>query len=140
MISDCLGVYEADDLIQYIANGLPVYAHSKNDLNAFRYIVSNFIERGLCRKVDVARCFHVSEDFVYKAHKKYRDEGEDGFFGKDGRQGYAHKIIGEKKERIQKKLDQGQSVNSIAKEEGIRESAIRYQIKQGNLKKNPRET
>lgn len=136
MISDCLGVYEKDDIIQYIANGLPIYAHPKDDLNAFRYIISNFIEMHLCRKVEVARCFHVSEDFVYKAHKKFKEQGEDGFFGKDGRRGYAHKIIGEKKERIQQKLDKGQSVNSIAKEEGIRESAIRYQIKQGNLKKN----
>ena len=47
----------------------------------------------------------------------------------------AHKIIGERKLRIQSKLDKGQSVNSIAKEEGIRESAIRYSIKQGYLKK-----
>lgn len=135
MISDCLGVYEKDDIIQYIANGLPIYAHPKDDLNAFRYITSNFIEMGLCRKAEVARCFHVSEDFVYKAHKKFKEQGEDGFFGKDARRGYAHKIVGEKKERIQQKLDKGQSVNSIAKEEGIRESAIRYQIGQGNLKK-----
>ncbi len=136
MISDCLGVYETDGLIQYIVNGLPVYAHPKDDLNAFRYITSNFTERGLCRKVDVARCFHMTEDFVYKAHKKFKEQGEDGFFGKDGRHGYAHKIVGATKERIQQKLDRGQSVNSIAKEEGVRESAIRYQIGQGNLKKN----
>lgn len=135
MISDCLGAYEVDGLVQYIANGLPVYAHSKDDLNAFRYITSNFIEMGLCRKVEVARCFHVSEDFVYKAHKKFKEQGEDGFFGKDGRHGYAHKIIGDKKRRIQQKLDQGQSVNSIAREEGVRESAIRYQVSKGYLKK-----
>lgn len=136
MISDCLGVYEDDGLIQYIANGLPVYAHPKDDLNAFRYITSNFIEMRLCRKVEVARCFDVTEDFVYKAHKQFKEKGEDAFFGKDGRRGYAHKIRGERKERIQQKLDKGQSVNSIATEEGVRESAIRYQIKQGNLKKS----
>lgn len=135
MISDCLGVYENDGIVQYIANGLPVYAHPKDDLNAFKYITSNFIEMGLCRKVEIARCFHVTEDFVYKAHKKFKEQGEDGFFGKDGRRGYAHKIVGDKKHRIQQKLDKGQSVNSIAREEGVRESAIRYQISQGYLKK-----
>ncbi|MGH2644409.1 MAG: hypothetical protein ACRDE2_10705 [Chitinophagaceae bacterium] len=62
MISDCLGVYERDEVIQYIANGLPIYAHSKDDLNAFRYIISNFTEMGLCQKVEVARCFDVTED------------------------------------------------------------------------------
>lgn len=36
MISDCLGVYEQDGLVQYIVNGLPVYAHPKEELKAFR--------------------------------------------------------------------------------------------------------
>lgn len=57
------------------------------------------------------------------------------FFGDDARKGTAHKITGERRLRIQNKLDKGQSVNSIAKQEGVRESAIRYGIKQGYLKK-----
>lgn len=137
MISDCVGVYEKGGNVQYIVNGLPVYAHSQEDLNAFRFITSNFITRGLCRKVDVQRCFGVSEDSVHRYWKKYREEGEEGFFGVDKRLGgKAHKIVGQKRLRIQQKLDKGQSVLSIAKEEGVRESAIRYQIKQGYLKKS----
>lgn len=136
MISKDLGVYEQDGVVQYIVNGLPVYAHSREDLNAFRYITSNFIDRGLCRKVDVERCFGVSEDSVHRYYKKFKEKGEAGFFGRDARHGRAHKIVGDRKERIQQKLDKGQSVYSIAKEEGVRESAIRYQIKQGYLKKN----
>ena len=72
-----------------------------------------------------------------EALKKYGDKGAPGFFGPDGRQGKAYKIVGGCRERIQSKLDKGQSVYSIAKEEGVRESAIRYQIKQGYLKKSP---
>jgi len=53
----------------------------------------------------------------------------------DARHGKAHKIVGGRRERIQAKLDKGQSNYSIAKEEGVRESAIRYGIKQGYLKK-----
>lgn len=135
MISGQVGVYERDGLVQYIVNGLPVYAHAKEDLNAFRFITSNFICQGLCRKVDVQRCFGVSEDSVHRYWIKFKKQGEAGFFGDDARRGRAHKIIGERRRRIQKKLDKGQSVNSIAKEEGVRESAIRYQVKQGNLKK-----
>ena len=135
MISDCVGVYEKDNLVQYIANGLPVYAHNKEDINAFRFITSNFIHQGLCRKVDIQKCFGVSEDSIHRYYKKFMEEGEEGFFGIDARHGRAHKIVGERRMRIQRKLDTGQSVNSIAKEEGVRESAIRYQIKQGNLKK-----
>lgn len=135
LISDCLGVYEKEGLVQYIVNGLPVYAHPKGDLNAFRYIISNFIHQKLCRKTEVQRCFHVSEDSVQRAYKKFVEQGEDGFFGADARKGKAHKITGEKRAAIQSKLDKGQSVNSIAKQEGVRESAIRYGIKEGYLKK-----
>lgn len=135
LISDCLGVYETKGLVQYIVNGLPVYAHPKDDLKAFRYITSNFIHQGLCRKTEIEKCFHVSEDSVQRAYKKFVEKGESSFFGDDARKGTAHKITGDRRLGIQKKLDKGQSVNSIAKEEGVRESAIRYGIKQGYLKK-----
>lgn len=135
LISESLGVYEREGLIQYIVNGLPVYCHSKEDRNAFRFITSNFIHQGLCRKVDVERAFGVSEDTVGRSYKKFLEKGEAGFFGDDARKGTAHKITGERRQRIQSKLDKGQSNYSIAKEEGVRESAIRYGIKQGYLKK-----
>ena len=137
LISECVGIYEREGIVQYIVNGLPVYSHAKEDLKAFRFITSNFIHEGLCRQVDIERGFGVSEDSVRRAYKKYREQGEKGFFGDDARKGSAHKIFGDRRKRIQSKLDKGQSVYSIAKEEGVVESAIRYQIKKGYLKKNP---
>lgn len=135
MISDVTGVCLSDGVVQYIVNGLPVYSHSPEDLNAFRFITSNFIDQGLCRQADVRRCFNVSEDSVRRAYKKFKEKGEAGFFSPDARKGKAYKIIGQVRDRIQSKLDKGQSVLSIAKQEGVRESAIRYQIKKGYLKK-----
>jgi DNA-binding NarL/FixJ family response regulator len=134
-ISDRLGVYEFDGLVQYIVNGLPVYCHSKDDLNAFRYITSNFIRQGLCRKVDVERAFGIPESAVERVYKKFIEKGEAGFFGADARKGTSHKIVGERRLRIQSKLDKGLSNYRIAIDEGISESAIRYAIKQGYLKK-----
>ena len=137
LINEHLGVYEKDGLVQYILNGLPFYSHGKEDINAFRFITSNLIHHGLCRKVEIERFFSVSEDSVSRAYKKYLEQGEEGFFGDDARHGHAHKILADRRVRIQKKLDKGQSVNSIAKEEGVVESAIRYAIKKGYLKKKP---
>ncbi len=67
LISDCLGVYEKEGLVQYIVNGLPVCAHARGDLKAFRYISSNFIHQRLCRKADVQRCFTISESSVQRS-------------------------------------------------------------------------
>lgn len=135
LITPSVGVYERDGIIQYLVNGLPVYSHGKDDNDSFRFITSNFIFQGLCRKVDIERAFGVSEDSVSRAYKKFQTKGEAGFFGPDARHGKAHKIVGERRERIQSKLNKGQSVYSIAKQEGVQESAIRYGIKQGYLKK-----
>ena len=111
-------MYEKNGIVQYIVNGLPVYSHLKEYTNAFRYITSNFIHQGLCRKVDIERALGVSEDSVCRAYKKYVTQGETGFFGMDGRHGRAYKIVGEYRERIQQKLDKGQSVLGIAREKG----------------------
>ena len=89
MISDCVGVYENEGIVQYIVNGLPVYSHASSDMNAFRFITSNFICQGLCHKIDVQRCFGVSEDTVGRAVKKFKEQGESGFFGDDARKGRA---------------------------------------------------
>lgn len=137
MISSCIGYYSRDGIVQYIVNGLPVYAHGEDDLNSFRFIVSNFIEQGLCSKAEIQRAFHVSEDSIYRYHKLYKEKGADGFFGERPRaKKRCHKVVGQTKEKIQKFLDKGESVNSIAKRIGISEGTIRYQIKQGLLKKN----
>ena len=66
MISPCLGVYEKDALVQYLLNGLPMYSHKNDDLPSFRFITSNFIHQGLCRKIDIERCFEVTEASVQR--------------------------------------------------------------------------
>ncbi|MGB4958441.1 MAG: hypothetical protein WBO36_03140, partial [Saprospiraceae bacterium] len=53
LISSCLGYYTKDGIVQYIVNGLPVFAHGEEDLNSFRYCTCNFIDQGLCSKVEV---------------------------------------------------------------------------------------
>lgn len=136
MISSCLGVYENDGIVQYIANGLPIYGHASEDLQSFRFITSNFINQGLCRATEVARCFGISVDTVTRYLSKLRTEGEAAFFSEEKRKGYCHKIRGKVLTSIQKRLDEGHSVNSIAKGEGLSEGSIRYALKQGYLKKN----
>ena len=135
MISRCLGVYENDGIVQYIANGLPIYSHGSEDLQNFRFITSNFINQGLCQATEVARCFGVSIDTVNRYLSKLRTQGEVAFFSEEKRKGYCHKIRGKVLTVIQKGLDEGHSVNSIARAAGLSEGSIRYAIKQGYLKK-----
>jgi hypothetical protein len=136
MITDCLGVFKKDGLVTYLHCGAPIFSHAEGDYKSFRYITSKLILQGLCRLIDISNCFHVTYDSVKRYVKKLEDTGERGFFGKDNRNGgSAYKLMPPVIERMQKKLDQGQSNSAIARSEGVSEGAIRYALKKGTLKK-----
>ena len=134
-ITPTLGVREVQGSIYYLHSGVPIYSHEKNDLNKFRFITSNFLIQGMCKNVDIVTTFHVSTDSVRRWKKKLSEQGESVFFGEEKRHGHSHALLREVIKRIQKKLNTGQSVNSIAKQEGISEGTIRYGIKTGKLEK-----
>jgi DNA-binding CsgD family transcriptional regulator len=134
-VSKFLMVFEKNGIVNYLANGLPVYAHPVDNIHSFRFITCNFIERGLCQVREVANCFGIPENTVSRHLQRYRKEGAIAFFSRDGNDKKSHKLHGELLYRVQRGLEKGQSNNSIAKKEGISESAIRYALGTGTLKK-----
>ena len=136
MITPTLGVRESNGTVYYLHSGVPIFSHESGDLNKFRYITSNLLLQGLCGNQDISDTFHVSLDSVRRWKNKLCDEGDRAFFSDAARHGRSHKLLPEVLERIQAKLDQGQSAYSIAKGEGISEGSIRYAISLGRLKKN----
>lgn len=134
-ISSKLGVFERDEMIHYLANGLPIYSHAKDNINSFRFITCNFIEQGLCKASEVARCFSIPENSVSHQLKIYRKEGANAFFSRDVHHKKSHKLHGEMLYRVQRAIDKGLSNNAVAKKEGISEGTIRYALGTGTLKK-----
>lgn len=136
MITLTLGVRESNGTVYYLHSGMPIFSHEAGDLNKFRYITSNLILQGLCSNQDIAGAFHVSLDSVRRWKAKLSEEGDRAFFNEEARHGRSYKLLPDVLERIQSKLDLGQSAYSIAKGEGISEGSIRYAIGLGRLKKN----
>jgi hypothetical protein len=135
MLTPVLGVRKQNQEVYYLLSGLPIYSHGEYELHKFRYITSQLLLQGLCKNVDISRVFHVSTDSVKRYKKLLLEQGESVFFKEELRKGKSHKLLPDVLERIQKKLDNGQSNYSIAKEESISEGSIRYAIKKGYLKK-----
>lgn len=135
MITMTLGVRERAGSVYYLHSGVPIFSHEANDLTMFRYITSNLILQGLCNNQDITDTFHVSTDSVRRWKKKLSEEGEGAFFKEESRHGQSYKLLPNVLDRIQGKMDEGRSPNSIAKEEGISEGSIRYAISLGRLKK-----
>lgn len=135
LITTTLGFQRIKEDVFYYHSGAPIYNHPVEDLNSFRYFTSNLIDNGRCEGTDISKAFGVSYTSVLRYLKKFREQGPDGFFGKDSRHGHTYKMLPEVIARIQKELDTGKSNNSIAKKEGISEGTIRYAQNKGILKK-----
>jgi hypothetical protein len=136
MISDRLGVGRKDGIITYLHCGLPIYSHVESDYRSFRFITSKFILEGLCRKIDISNCFHVSYDSVKRYVRRLERCGDSGFFTDDKRNGgHCYKLLPAVIQRMQKYLDEGKSNCAIARLENVSEGAVRYALKTGALKK-----
>ncbi len=101
----------------------------------FRFITSNLILQGRCTNQDISDTFHVSTDSVRRWKQKLSEEGEVAFFKEESRHGRSYKLLPDVLDRIQNKMNEGRSPNSIAMEEGISEGSIRYAVSLGRLKK-----
>lgn len=135
LFNPSFGVFLLKGTVFYLHCGQPVGMHEEEDQNSFRHKIASFIEVGLCTQSEVVKTLHVSLDSVRRSCKQYREMGEAAFFAPDGRKGKSHKMLPQLLARVQGMLDEGMSVNSIAKKVGVREGTIRYSIQTGKLKK-----
>lgn len=129
------GVFSQGGTVFYLHCGQPVGMHEEENQNSFRHKIASFIELGLCTQREVVQTLHVSTDSIRRCCKQYREKGEAAFFVSDGRKGKSHKMLPLLLERVQAQLNEGKSVNSIAKKVGVREGTLRYCIQTGKLKK-----
>ena len=137
MIGDNLGVGVKGGIVTYFHCGMPIYTHIESDHRSFRFITSKFLEQGLCRKVDICKCFHVSIDSVKRYAKRLENCGDTGFFTDAKRNGGTrYKLLPDVIARMQSSLDKGISNSAIARREGVSEGTIRHAIKTGTLKKS----
>lgn len=135
LINACLGFYEMDDFVYYLHNGSPIFCHDKNDINSYRYITANLVESHLCTPKELSDALGVNSRNIQRYSQNLRKFGADYFFQKKERKGDAHKLTQSLLDKTQSMLDQQIPVARIAKEVGVTEGAIRYQIKKGSLKK-----
>jgi hypothetical protein len=136
MITECLGIGTQNGVVTYLHCGAPIFTHLEDDYRSFRFITSKFIVQGLCRKIDICHCFHVSYDSVKRYEKRLEECGDQSFFDKGKYNGGSrYKLLPAVIERMQAYLDAGKSNCEIARLEKVTEGSVRYSIKTGILKK-----
>ena len=135
LINDSVGVFEKDEFVYYLHNGSPIFCHSKNDLNNYRYITGNLVNTGLCTPIEVSRALGVSSRNIQRYAKALREKGSDWFFNRRDNRGCCHKVTDEIISQAQQMIDDYYSVSDVAKLLGVTEGALRYHIKKGTIKK-----
>jgi len=135
MINDSLGVFSKDEFVYYLHNGSPIYCHSKNDVNTYRYTVANIVNNKLCNIAELSKALGVNRKNIERYVKSLREKGIEYFFDREDNRGQCYKLTPDKQQQAQQLLDQGYSQQGTGKALGVSESAIRYHIRMGTLKK-----
>jgi len=136
LLSPSWGVFKKDGFVYYLHNGSPVYTHHKDDINTYRYITATLIVNNSCKASDLSRVFGVTVRNFHRYAKRLREGGTESFFNPVDNRGKCYKMTPEKLQEAQKYLDLGISQLKTAKTINVSESAIRYHLRKGSLKKN----
>ena len=135
MLSDSWGVFEKDNSVYYIHSGMPVYVHSKDDMPTYRYVCATLVHLHACKPSQLSKVFGTAKINFERYAKKLKTSGAESFFNTEDNRGQCYKMVADKLIKAQELLDKGFSNTQISKEIGVSESAIRYHLRNGNLKK-----
>lgn len=72
LINNLLAVQEREGQVYYFNGAMPIFMHSKSDIDAFRYISSQLIFNGNCKQTDIVKTFQVSPISVKRWVKRYK--------------------------------------------------------------------
>ncbi|MDR0437077.1 MAG: hypothetical protein LBH22_02105 [Bacteroidales bacterium] len=135
LINDTVGFREQDGTVYYLHNGNPIYCHSQEDRNGYRFALANLVVNNLCTIGELSSSLGERRKNIERYAKSYRENGTGYFFSRPERRGQCYKMTSSKLAVVQAELDEGLSIYRIALNQEISEAAITYHIKKGNLKK-----
>jgi hypothetical protein len=137
LINDSVGFREQDGTVYYLHNGNPIYCHSKDDRNGYRFALASLVTHRLCLISELCVALGEGRKNIERYAKAYRDNGASWFFKRKETRGQCYRMTEGKLSAIQSELDQDLSIYRIALNHEVSESAVSYHIKKGTLKKTP---
>lgn len=133
MINSDIGLKTINGVVIYFNSGGPIFQHSKEDYQSFRFITSQMIELKIVRQVEIIEFFGVSKESVIRWSRIYRNKGANGFFGvkKFSKQGNV--LTDEVIVKVQGLLNECKSPKEIGEILSIKSDTIQKAIKSGRL-------
>lgn len=76
VINPTIGVQKRDGVVYYFNGSMPIFRHDEKDLDGFRFITSQLVVTGVCKQMEIVKCFGVSIVSVKRWAKRYRESHE----------------------------------------------------------------
>ena len=71
LINDTLGFREQDGTVYYLHNGNPIFCHSKDDLNGYRFQLANVVVNKLCTIGELSSALGIGRKNIERYVKAY---------------------------------------------------------------------
>ena len=134
-ITNDVGYERREKTVVYYCGTMPVFSHAVDDLDSLRMIVSQLYVNGTVRQANLTRAFQIKALALKRWVKRYRADGARAFFQSRPRGRKPKVLTAEVRERVQSRLDQGQTLSEISAELALNYDVLRKAVGDGRLKK-----
>ena len=117
----------------YFMGSHPIYSHHPSDHQMFSITISQLIDTGACRQIEILNTFGVSKSSVDRSLRKYRAGGVKSFFKPRKVRSGGSVLTPEKLEKAQQLLQQNYNRREVVDELGIPYDTLRKAISAGRL-------
>lgn len=132
-INDRISVTRQDGQWTYFCGIAPVFQHAEDDRKSFGMFTAQLCCQGACTQAEIIHTFGVSKNSVLRSVKKYRTEGNAGFF--QPRRGRGASVITKKVvAEAEKLLTLGHDRRQTAKALNVPYETLRKAIQQGRVR------
>lgn len=131
-INNNLGVIREGNTLTYIYGSLPVFTHHVDDKKTFKMFTSQLYVNGSAKQAEICRAFGINKINMKRWVKLYREKGAAGFFEEPRRRGPAV-LTPPVVQKVQKLLDNGQSIPDIARQLDLKADTLRKAVLAGRL-------
>jgi hypothetical protein len=140
LVNHQFGIKREGDFVYYMLNGKTIYCHEKDDHDTYRFTLACIIKNELCTKAELSKALGINRKNLDRYCNAYKEKGADCFFNREDNRGQCYRFTEDKHTTAQELLNSGLLPAQVAKRIGVSESAIRYHLKSGDLKKNLMQT
>jgi hypothetical protein len=133
-INDLLVFSTEEDTVTYYNGMMPIFSHPKDDIQSFRFILSQFYVNGAATQAELVAALGIPPVTLKRAVKLYREKGLKGFF-EPTKRGGPRVLTPDVVAEAARLFEQGFDDTTVAERLGLKKDTLKKAIQKGKVKK-----